>query len=876
MTEKAGCLLPDDVVFDNYEAVITPDFTNFTFRGLVTARGQVNWPVRSVTLHAADLVFDRENVVLRLSGENEIVRPVSVTTDEKTETVTFDFAREIPVSQVFLEVIYSGTLNDKMAGFYRSKYTAPDGTEKYLATTQFEATDARRALPCMDEPARKATFDISLIVPEGMVALSNMPAEFDSFEDGKRRVDFQTTPKMSTYLLALIVGDLEYTEATTVNGTRVRVYTVPGKKEQGAFALATAVRVLEFYNDYFGIPYPLPKLDMAAIPDFAAGAMENWGLVTYRENALLIDPANSSSAAYQRVAEVVAHELAHMWFGNLVTMQWWTHLWLNEGFATFMASLAMNSLFPDWDIWTQFVSDEFASALSLDGLRSTHPIEVEVSHPTEISQIFDSISYSKGASVIRMIHDTIGDEAFRTGLTAYLTRHAYGNATTEDLWDALAEASEQPVRTIMDTWTKQPGYPLITLERTDWIEFGIQQERFLAGGETLTEDEGRQRWEIPLAYVIHKPGMKPFTRVRLCSGTGYTAFRPGSAAANSEPGAFFKLNAGQVALVRVNYTPTQWHGLSVALRDNVLAPVDRYGVISDALSLARAGKLGTEVVLDLVANYLNETNYSVWTAVLGALGAVDSLVQESPDEKAFDAFARRVLEPIVEKLGWHERSGEMHTTQLLRGQVIGAYGAYGDRKTQERATRALYDHINDRDTIPPNLRAAVYGLVARQNLHTDLKVLRDLYEKEALQEEKVRLLNAMGRFTDTGILENVLDYAFNSGRVRNGDFIYVLAAMGSHPTGQRAAWAFMQANWKAISERYSGGGLKMLGRVIELTIGGFTHAADADDIEAFFAANPAPSATRAIAESLERIRIRDAWYRRDKDSITKYLSAITT
>ncbi len=872
MTDTSSCRLSSDVHFTHYDVAITPNFDDFTFAGEVTIECTINRPTRAITLHAADLNFAQGCASLHRFFANPgaplgliEIDATRIELNPNTETVTFTFDEEIPATRMSLHIRYTGTLNDKMAGFYRSAHATADGTKKHLAATQFEPTDARRALPCGDEPALKATFNVTLIVPPGMTALSNMPVR-DSigFENGTRLFEFERTPKMSTYLLAFVVGNLEHSEAFTKNGTCIRVYTVPGKSAHGAFALETARRVLEFYNEYFAIDYPLPKLDMVAIPDFAAGAMENWGLVTYRENTLLIDPENSASYAYQRVANVVAHELAHQWFGNLVTMQWWTHLWLNEGFATWMANFALDRLFPEWDIWTQFVSDDYASALGLDGLRSSHPIEVEVHHPNEINQIFDAISYSKGASIIRMLHDSIGADAFQRGLRTYLTRHAYGNTVTEDLWDALGEVAQKPVREMMNTWTKQAGYPLITVARCGVVGF-MTQERFLASGARPTPQESAQQWHIPMT-------MRPLSAddAKQWSFTFKDKLRYFSTP--REPG-IFKVNAGQTALVRVNYTKESglWSRLARALREGALPPVDRYGLISDARALARAGKLPTSQLLEIIANCTSETNYSVWNAILGAMGSVSALVEETPDEEDFDALARTVLAPMAAKLGWDEQPGESHTTQMLRGRILGAMGAYGDNATLAQASQRFSEHIAGHNVLAPNLRATTYGLVARQNRLIDFEVTRSAYEREELQEEKVRLLSALGQFKDAYIMDHALDYAFNSGHVRPGDFSYILSGMQASLVGTRAAWAFITNNWDRVNERFSGGGLKILANVIEAAISGFRDAKDADAIEAFFAEHHAPSATRAIAESVECIRILDAWCQRDRNDIAQFL-----
>lgn len=863
MSKKASCLLSGAVIPQSYNLQIKPDFQTFTFKGFVSILVNILEPVREITLHAADLEIETSAVNMQCALESTPVypplHPGEVRLDKEAETVTFAFAVELPVGNARLNISYSGILNDKMAGFYRSQYPGKNGQTSYLGVTQFEATDARRALPCWDEPARKARFQVSLVAPDHMAVLSNMPAEFDSFDQGLRTVDFAATPTMSSYLLAWVVGELEYIETVTNNGTRVRVYTTPGKSEDGRFALDTAKRILEFYNEYFGIPYPLPKLDLVAVPDFSAGAMENWGLVTYRENALLIDPVNSSASAYQRVAEVVAHELAHQWFGNLVTMQWWTHLWLNEGFATWMASFVLDHLFPEWDIWTQFVGDEYASALSLDGLRSTHPIEVAVGHPHEISQIFDAISYSKGASVIRMIHDYIGADAFRAGLQIYLQRHAYHNATTEDLWRALSEASGQPVGEIMETWTKQAGYPLVKVlpSKAGFLE--VTQKRFLAGGNALTEEESRQRWRIPLVFTKRHPLQKP-TLDKTMIGSSSSIRDIGDV-----DGGVGKLNSGQIALVRINYTPQQWQKLAEEVENGELMPIDRYGILADALALTRAGHLSTSQLVYLLYSYKEEENYTVWRAVLEVLGALNNIIEERPGEIFWEAFARFLLGPIGKKLGWDGKAHEVHTTKLLRAEVLNMLGGYGDSETVTVAKSRFYDHFSGARSLDPNLRAAVYDTVVKHsNSPYDLRVL---YEKENFQEEKVRLLRAMGKFVHPASLSAVLDYGFNSGKVRSGDCIYFLATMGSHARGRRAAWQFLKDNWDKIRRQYSSGGLAMLPHIINLTCSGFARFTDADEIEQFFKDHPAPSATRAVAEAVERIRVRAAWYERDKDQI---------
>ena len=432
MAEQERVLLPADVCPTRYDITLKPDLERFTFDGSETIDIEVKSATRRIVLHAAEL--ELHSVVLERDGVSR--EPEHIETNEEEDTVAFVFSEELEPGAARLAIEFTGQLNDKMHGFYRSVYRL-DGEERIMAVTQFEATDARRAFPCWDEPAQKAVFAVTLVVPLDRVAVSNMPpSAVETGDGGFKTVRFAETPVMSTYLLAFIVGEFDYVETQTKEGVTVRVYTPVGRREQGRFALDVAARTLSFFHEYFDIAYPLPKMDLLAIPDFAAGAMENWGAVTYRETAILVDPEESSAGTRQRVAIVVAHELAHQWFGNLVTMEWWTHLWLNEGFASWIEFLAVDHLFPEWDMWTQFVYTDFGRALSLDGLKSSHPIEVEVRDPKQISEIFDGISYSKGASVIRMLRAYIGAEPFRRGLQRYLGRHQYANATTEDLWQA--------------------------------------------------------------------------------------------------------------------------------------------------------------------------------------------------------------------------------------------------------------------------------------------------------------------------------------------------------------------------------------------------------------------------------------------------------
>ena len=669
--------------------------------------------------------------------------PSSTTLDEKAETASFAFESALPAGPARLEIEFTGELNDRLRGFYRSRYTDMNGEERHLATTQFEATDARRAFPCWDEPSMKASFEVTLVVPEELEAVSNtLPAEEYVLDGGLRRVRFEETPVMSTYLLAFIVGDIKCVERTADNGTLVRVWATSGKENLGEFAAETSVKLLSFFNDYFGVPYPLPKLDHIAIPDFAAGAMENWGAVTYREVVLLVDPERTSVQVRQRIAAIISHEMAHMWFGDLVTMAWWNDLWLNESFASWVGDKAVDSIFPEWEMWTQFVSSDTNSALSLDGLRSSHPIEQEVKDPAEIGQLFDAISYSKGGSVLRMLEDFLGEETFREGLRRYISRHQYGNAVTRDLWTGLGEASGKPVAEIMDTWVQQTGYPVLDVEASysdDGIELHASQSRFVY--EHLVDPDATEdtTWHVPVKAAAQGGASAsalmdgPQADVQLTGGGGWV-----------------KVNPDQVGFYRVNYGGDGWERLRPAVEGMEVSAIDRLGLQNDAFALARAAYLPVTQFLSLAQSYVNETNAIVWEDVAANFGKIDLLVT---DEHYYDRFAgmmRSVYGPAGERVGWEARPGERELDALMRSTILGQLGKYDDGATLDRAASLFEQYMDNPDGVHPDIRGVVFNLAAQQGDASTYQATWDLYDSSPLEEEKMRLLMALGQLQGHG------------------------------------------------------------------------------------------------------------------------------
>jgi len=848
---KKSVRLPVHVKPERYKIMLRPDLNEFTFTGEETISLSLEKPTNQITLHAAELEIESSEFV----HTDKETWAGKISYDKKAETATFTFPKNIQKGKGQLKLIFRGILNDKMRGFYRSRYEI-DGKLRHLATTQFESTDARRAFPCFDEPSQKAVFDVTLMVPAKTVAISNtIKSNIREHDSGYKIVEFAPTPKMSTYLLAFIVGDFEYIEGRTQNQVLVRVFTTPGKKEQARFALDVAGKCLDFYDNYFGILYPLPVLDMIAIPDFAAGAMENWGAVTYRESTLLIDEEASSTANKQWVALVIAHELAHQWFGNLVTMEWWTHLWLNEGFASFIEYLAIDHIFPDWDIWTQFVATEMADAFSLDSLKNTHPIEVEVGHPAEISEIFDKVSYAKGAAVLRMLWQYLGERDFQKGLQHYLKKHSFGNAETLDLWLALEEISGKPVGRLMKNWTSKPGHPVISVKcKVQSSKLELTQNRFFSSPISRKQTKDNTVWNIPI-----RVGKEQF----LMGEKSIDIVNKGE-----------KLNAGEVSLVRVDYPRDYLHGLEDSVRTGKLSAPDRLGLIRDSFSLAESGQSPTTLSLELAQNYVDEEDYTVWIELTEKVSQLDSLLALETYYDGFKKYGRNIYRGVAGKLGWKVKKGEKHTNSLLRGLVLNMLGGFGDQETIKKA-QSLFSEGKQSNglfgkKIDPDLKGVVYNLVAENGGKTEFDTLIKMYKEEDNQQEKDRIGRALGRFRIKTLLSKTLDFSISK-HVRFQNSLQIIVSVWSNHKGRYLAWEFVKKNWKLLKERYAGG--HYFTKVFQ-PAGQFTKKEDAKDIEKFMKINPVPEAKRTIAQAIEQIYSNAEWLKRDKEKIKKFLEKI--
>lgn len=825
--------LPKNVIPREYEITLQPDLDNFTFSGLEVIHISILQKTKILTLHSKEIEIETVRI-------GEMFGRVSY--NEKSETATFSFPQFIPKGKVRLTLVFKGILNDKMRGFYRSKYSV-SGKEHHMATSQLEATDARRAFPCFDEPAQKAVFHVSLVVPKGKTAISNtLPVSVAEHEAGLEIVKFSPTPKMSTYLLAFIVGDFEHIQSKTKNGVLVRVFTTPGKKHQAKFALDCAVKTLEFYEKYFDIPYPLPVLDMIAIPDFTSGAMENWGAITYRESALLVDEDHSSISNKQWVALVIAHEIAHQWFGNLVTMEWWTHLWLNEGFASYIEYLAVDELFPKWDIWTQFSTNELGTALRLDALLHTHPIEIPVHHPDEIGEIFDEVSYSKGASVIRMLAGYLGEKDFRDGLRHYLKKHSYKNTETVHLWQAFEKVSGKKVARMMHNWTSKPGYPVVKAQKING-KVSFSQSRFFSSPISAKKAQdprhggaSKTKWEIPI--ILKKN----------------------------------KVNFGETGFYRTAYSKELLEKLKHPVESKIFSSRDRLGIIRDLFALAESGTISTTDVLEFLPAYKKparpngrsggEDNYTVWLEIAMGLGRLEQLLAKTKLKPKLDEVILELFSPIVKNLGWQKRKNDLHTDALLRSLAIARAGRSGDQKVINEARKKFTS-----SRIHPDIRGAVYSIVATQGGKKEYDILIKKYKSETLHEEKNRIGNALGDFKDPKILKSACEFAFSS-HVRSQDSMGIISSVGANPMGRDIWLNFIKSNWQILVSRYGDGG-HQLARLVK-AISGSAEEKHLKDFKKFFQTHDAPGASRAVEQVLERLESNVVWLKRDEKKLSNH------
>ncbi|KAI8943585.1 hypothetical protein NX059_001579 [Plenodomus lindquistii] len=802
-----------------------------------------------------------------------------VSYDEKRQRVTLDFGEKIDYKgEAELEIKFEGTINNIMAGFYRSKYkpkgdvpasVAKDDEFHYMFSTQFESCDARRAFPCFDEPNLKATFDVELEVPTDQIALSNMPEKEikPSKRDGFHTVVFERSPIMSTYLLAWAIGDFEYVEAFTerkYNGKNipVRVYTTRGLKEQGRFALENCHQIVDYFSEVFQIDYPLPKVDLLAVHEFSHGAMENWGLITYRTTAVLFDPATSADSYRNRVAYVVAHELAHQWFGNLVTMDWWSELWLNEGFATWVGWLAIDHLYPDWNVWGQFVTDSVQQAFALDALRTSHPIEVPVYDGLEVDQIFDHISYLKGSSVIRMLSAHLGEKVFLQGVADYLKAHQYSNATTNDLWSALSKASGQDVNSFMDFWVRKIGFPVVTVTEKSG-EIGLRQQRFLLAGDVKSEED-QTTWWIPL-------GLHSGDSAAAASVHKTTALTKKEDTISSVNGSFYQINKNLTGFYRTNYPADRLKKLGEERHQ--LTVEDKIGLIGDAYANAIAGYGSTAGLLTLVERFSDESDYLVWSQILTNIGNVRSVFSGNEEvSEALRKYHLKLVTPAVEKVGWDFKDGESFLVGQLRASLILSAGVVGHEATVNEALKRFDAYISgsNKNAIHPSLRRAIFAIAIKNRGESAFKAIQNEYLNTTSIDGREICLQSLGRVQTPELAREVMNFIF-SDKVAMQDKHSGTIALANNSKVRTEVWHFIRDNWDSKVHPTLSGNLVVLERFLRFGLNKFADDRIADEIQKFFEGKDTRGYNKGLEVIDDTIRSYAGYKKRDEKVVKAWL-----
>lgn len=842
MTASEPFRLPSSVTPERYEIRLVPNLAAATFAGAETVSIQVHEPVRQIRLNAAELELQAASV--RNAEGKTFAATVSL--DGDNEQAMLDFTEPLSPGQWQLYIEFSGILNDKLHGFYRSTYKDSQGREKPLASTQFESTDARRAFPCWDEPAFKAVFQVTLAVERGLTAISNASVVRETLlpDGASKEVVFADTIRMSTYLVAFIVGEFETGDALMVGSAPLRVWAVPGKKHLTAYAGRIGAFSLSYFSEYYGISYPGDKLDLIAIPDFASGAMENFGAITFRETALLVDQEKATRGELERVADVVSHENAHMWFGDLVTMKWWNGLWLNEAFATFMEMLAVDAWRPEWRRWDSFTVSR-AAAMQIDGLKSTRPIEFPVEKPEEAAGMFDVLTYEKGASVLRMLEQYLGDDAFRDGIRLYLKRHEYGNAETTDLWDALEDSTRQPVRKLMDSWIFQPGYPLITVtKRPGGVLLSQRLFRYLQDGE----DQART-WHVPI-FLRARTGKGVASRVLLLTEREQFVELP-------EDTAWVVVNAGGHGFYRVAYSAELTAALTASLR-NSLAPVERFALVNDGWAAALAGLASLKDYVGLLDLLGDETDINVWTTAIGSAHHLDRILEDAQRGPLHERL-RGIFSPALERLGWSPRPGESELESQLRGDLIGVLGTVAeDPRVQARARQLYAEYEKDANSVDRNLVPALVSIGASTGTPADYEKFYGKFKNAQTPQEEQRYLFALANFRQPDLIERTLRLTL-SGEVRTQNSPYLMRNLLLNRDARDRAWEFMKELWEEMVRQYPDNSIP---RMCEGIIGLATPELEAA-VRDFFARHPVKQGARQLQQHLERLHIavlcRERW-----------------
>ena len=851
-TEPNPYRLPTSAIPSHYNLHLKPDLESETFTGDVEISIDITETVSEIVLNAKEI----ELKSARLVGGSSAIEASDFAYDEELERVKIHLDSEAPSGSYTLSIDFEGILNRKLAGFYISTFTDESGEERKIATTQFESTDARQAFPCFDEPAMKASFEVALTVPADLFAASNGPIISESFSDDgtERTVKFGTTIKMSTYLVAFIVGPFEATDPVDVDGVPLRIIHPIGKGHLTPYALESGAFSLKYFTDYYGIPYPGEKLDLVAVPDFAFGAMENLGCVTFREVILLVDTDRATQPELLRIADVIAHELAHMWFGDLVTMEWWNGIWLNEAFATFMAAMCTDAFNPEWRRWDQF-SLERSAAFDVDSLQKTRPIEYEVKSPSDADGMFDLLTYEKGGSVLRMLEQHLGPDRFRDGIRHYLKKHEYGNTETSDLWDALEEVTGEPVRSTMDAWIYQRGYPLVNVKQCDGCEKTIlTQNRFFYKSP---EEADETVWPIPMGIrYADSDGNLGSMKMLMTEDDVEVAELANARWVNA--------NGGSNGFYRVNYSPD----LMTSLRDAMgeMEAIERYSLADDQWSAMLAGGSSAVDYLRLADGYSDEDDLDVWTLLVGNLASLERIVEDDAATMAIRARLAELYGSALSRLGWDACEDDSPRDLELRGLLARSLAVSARDAEALSRLRNLHDQHLAGESVEPNLVSASASAVAVVGSASDYETFVGRFKDAPTPQEERRYMGSLAAFPGEGEMSNTLAMCMN-GEVRSQDAPYLIhSCMINRHHGIRA-WEFVKSNWDQMLEMYPDNSIvRMVGGIRSLS-----KPDQAADVMQFFETHSVPTGELTLEQYFERLDVNVAFRKRETARLSEWL-----
>ncbi len=818
--------LPDNVVPEHYTLTLTPNLQTATFTGREKIVVEVKQPTETITLNAAQINFKSVTAAV---GDKSVTP--KITEDAQKEQATFHFGHALAPGQYTLAIDYSGILNDQLRGFYLSKTK----TRRY-AVTQFEPTDARRAFPSFDEPAFKATFDVTLIVPKGDTAISNTNAISDKPGPGsdEHTMHFATTPKMSTYLVAFLVGDFQCSSGSS-DGVPIRACAPPEQVQYTHYALHTAEFVLHFYDNYFGIKYPMPKLDMIAIPDFEAGAMENFGAITYRETAMLLNPKTASVAEEQHVSIDIAHEMAHQWFGDMVTMQWWNNIWLNEGFATWMETKSVAAMHPEWDM-AAIVAEMKDRTLNLDARRVTRPIRAKADTPDEINQMFDGISYGKASAVLHMVENYEGKQVFREGVHKYLEAHMYGNATAQDFWNAQTEVSHLPINKIMNSFITEPGVPKLTFGDPQNGKVEVTQSRFYLNSDVKPSAD--QQWVIPVCFNADNAAGE---KCDVLTSKQQTLAIP--------PSKLFFPNARAMGYYRYGFSDQVAQTILNGI-ETELTPVERVDAFGDLWAYVHADEDSVGTYLNLVEKVKSDTHAHVIATALSPLGTIEDRIASNRQERAaLRAWELRTFKPAYDRLG-APSSNDTPNKKQLRAELFELLGHAGDKQVIAQSRVIADRYLDNPASVDANLADAALGVAAANGNAAFFDKLQHVYETADNPQIQEQALHLLATFKNPALERRALDFAA-SGQVKNQDSIFLFATGLELPATRATTWQYIQQNWPKVKAQNTA---FLMGSYLVGAAGSFCSAQKQTEVQQFFQSHPLPATNRALVRAVQEIQ----------------------